>query len=163
DDGDAPAGPLLGKDVILGFFRRTYLPTFRRGEVIYSSTRGREVRRTEACFGPPSELIELLAQASDSPRTVVKDEETGQVTTWLTRQALPKFFRNWAPTAWQDLISGLQEEEDVNEMVEPAAESFRAQVSAALHHIVALGYTHKDGDPRRRHDDHEVQVERRSL
>jgi hypothetical protein len=128
--GAAPADTAAG--IILDHLRTTYHPTFRRGDVLYSRALGREVTRSEACYGAGSDLINRLAQATDAPR-----QEDGAV----KRGALPKLFATWVRTAHADLLAGLPEEEAGDEIVEPARAEFRARVAAALHHIVTIGHT----------------------
>jgi hypothetical protein len=133
----------LGKDVILEHFRKTYRPAFRRGELIYTHD-GRELKRTEACFGASDALLEALKRAIDVPKD---DEDKPRLA------AMPAFFKKWAPTAWANLLAGLGEEGTDAEIIEPAEEEFQAQVAAVLHRIVSIGYV-KDKD---------THVEQRSL
>lgn len=134
-----------GYDIILAYFKRRYAPVFRSGRNKITTTTGAEVLRSEACTLPGIDLIDALAEATDAPRTkqgIVRDE-------------LPRFFRNWAPVAWADLVDDLPEEEDSAEVNDMAKERFRARVSAALNYIVSIGYQHKKGEA--------VDVQRRSL
>jgi hypothetical protein len=123
-----------GYDIILDYFREKYGPTFRRGNVL-CSVGGREIRANEACFAPSAELIERLRAASDAPR------EEGQV----KRSALPRFFVTWAKVAWVDLLDGLPEEEDAEEVAALATEAFKDRVAKALLMHVTLGFTRQDG------------------
>jgi putative DNA primase/helicase len=132
--GTAPDGIAAG--IILGHWRAKYDPTFRVGDVIYSRTLGRKVKRSEVCSGADSNLIDQLAGATDAPRL-----QNGVV----NRALLPKLFFTWGPTAHADLLASLVEEEDSAEIVEPAREEFRALVAAALHQIVAFGRTSYEG------------------
>jgi hypothetical protein len=140
------------KDIILAHFRHVYRPVFKRGEVLYSASLGREVRRSEACFGASTKLIEALAGATNSPRL-----QNGDV----NHAALPNLFKTWARTAWADLLEPLPEEESGDEIVDPAAEDFRALVSAALHRPVKLGQVYER--VRGKEVEMETQAESRSL
>jgi hypothetical protein len=123
-----------GKDMILDHFRTIYAPVFRRGEVIYSQALGREVKRSEACFGADSALIEQLKKAVNVPR-----DKHG-----VDLNALPRFFSSWARTAWADLLESLPEEDGTGgEIADMAQEEFRRHVAAAFHRIVSFGSTYK--------------------
>jgi putative DNA primase/helicase len=131
--GTAPEG--TAASIILAQLRTKYQPTFRRGDAYYSAVLGREVKRSEACFGADSDLIKQLAQATDAPR-----HDDGTVK-W---SALPRLYKTWVPTAHTDLLAGLPEEEESGAevgVVEPARGEFRARVAAALHQIVTIGQT----------------------
>ncbi len=134
-----------GKDIITVWFAERYGPVFHRGTAIYSAKLGREVKQSEACGCPTSEVIQRLAKASDAPQT------DGHV----RRQALPNFFQTWARVAWGDLLTTLPHESDISQTCETASEQFRAMMSRALHALVSLG--HDLGK------DSSVKVERRSL
>jgi hypothetical protein len=140
------------KDIILAYFRRIYQPVFKRGEALYSSSLGREVRRAEACFGASTELIDALAHATNAPRL------QGDV---INHAALPNLFKTWSRTAWADLLKDLPEEESGDEIVDPAAEDFRALVSVALHRPVKLGQVYER--VRGKEIEMETQAENRSL
>jgi putative DNA primase/helicase len=128
EDDDGRRKP-YGRAVILEHLRKTYRPAFRRGDLIYTHD-GREVRRTEACFGAPDVLLEALKGAFDVPKD---DEDKPRLA------AMPAFFKKWAPTAWANLLGSLPEEEASAEIVEPAEEEFRGLVRALLLTLVALG------------------------
>jgi hypothetical protein len=123
-------GP-TGYDITKVYFLEFYQPVFRRADAIHSPPLGRVVRRSEACGQAGIELIDRLMSASDAPL----DEETMEV----DRQAIPRFFRLWAPFAWADILRSLPEEENSTEIVEPAREEFRARMSAAFHSLVSFG------------------------
>jgi hypothetical protein len=149
----APAGtahdaPTTGQAITLRYFRDKYRPLFRHGTALYSEALAREVKPSEACFAASSQLIELLAQATDAPRN-----PDGS----LKRSGLPHFFRNWAPVAWQDLMDLLPEEEGTEEISPSAEEQFRNKIRAVLLHLEALKYGHRDGPAG------ELDVQRRSL
>jgi hypothetical protein len=124
------------KDIILAHFRQTYRPVFRRGEVVYSDTLGREIKRSEACFGADSTLLAALGDAADAPRA-----EDGTLKTRM----LPKLFKDFAPTAWKDMIAAVHVEEHGDEVIELAQEEFAAKIAAALNRNVALGRAYEDG------------------
>jgi hypothetical protein len=130
--------PLRGTSyrIILEYFKSHYDPTFCRGQAVYSAALGREVKMGEACGAAPYAVIEQLCNADDSP----KDQQGNPAP-----NRLPQHFRTWAPVAWTDLKNSLQQEEQTAEIVEPARESFRAQIAEALHTLVAFGRRHDDG------------------
>jgi AcrR family transcriptional regulator len=136
---------LSALEIITKHFHAYYRPMFRRGAVLYSETHGRNISASEACFAATPQVIDALEMACDAPRS-----EHG-----VTRSALPKFFKTWAPVAWRGVLDSLNEEEQTGEVVGSAAEEFRATLAAGLHALVPLSYRHtKDG---------ESTVERRSL
>ena len=136
-----------GYEIIRSYMDQHYRPVFRRGEVLYSSSLGREVKRSDALAGCPHELIDQLAMAVDAPAN-----DSG-----VQRSRLPNFFKQWAPSAWVDILDAQPEEPDASEIVEPAADEARAIVSRALHTIVAYAATYRPGQSER------TDVERRSL
>jgi hypothetical protein len=150
DEAYEPSVPLQmrrkGKDIILGYFREKYAPSFRRGPHIYAQ--GREIARTEACAAPDSCLVKCLLKATDAPLVSVKNPVPDE-------QKIPSFFKTWAGTAWADLIDSLPDESDSAEVAPDAGEEFRGLVAGALHQIVALGHVH--------HERGETTAERRSL
>jgi hypothetical protein len=152
DPGGPVAAPRFAKDIILAHFRTQLRPVFRRGEAIYSVTRGREVKRAEACFGADSQLVRALATAVDCPKV---EHDAGQQRPKLA--AIPKLFATWSRTAWADLIAALPDEEAGAEVTEPAREEFRALVAAALHRMATLAHTRRQG-----HDE-VTKIEHRSL
>jgi hypothetical protein len=138
DDAEEEEG-LKAWEIILAYFRAYYTPTFRRGGVLYSGSLGREVKKAEACLGAPSSLIEQLKEATDAKR-----DHHG-----VDEGALPKLFWTWAPTAWQDLLHSLPEEEEAAEVSTPAREQFITELSKALKRQVNLAFGGKDGEQRR--------------
>ncbi len=116
--------PATGYDMILGDFRQKYAPTFRRGAMLFSSALGRGVNRSEACFAGGIELMAQLARASDAPRN---------------RDDLPRFFRNWAPVAWRDILDTLPDEQEGAEIDATAGEEFRGRVRDAFFSHVTIG------------------------
>jgi hypothetical protein len=133
------------REIIREDLKERFGPVFRRKGAIFSNTEGREVRRGEVLGGAPSPLIEKLKTAVDAPvRSGTVDEG-----------ALPKLYQTWAPTAWQDLLGELDEEEVTaakGEVSERAVESFHDRVAAALRTIQPIG-TNKHT----RHGETEVQ------
>lgn len=99
-----PSVPLTGAVVILNFFRDHYRPVFRHGTAVRCAD-GREVPAGEARALAPSKLIDLLAAAVDAPQF-----KGGGV----NRNALPSFFKTWAPTAWADLLAELPDEDEAD-------------------------------------------------
>jgi hypothetical protein len=74
----------------------------------------------------------------------------------VNEQALPRFFRNWAGTAWGELLAGLPTEDEANPAsATHAAETFRRLVREVLFYQATLGDSGDGEAPR--------QVERRSL
>ncbi len=140
--------PRTAHAIILEHFKRHYLPSFRRGLVVYSGALCREVKSSEACFSAPLRLIEDLQTATDAPRTkgvVIRDD-------------LPPFFRRWAPVAWTDLLGELPEEENAPELAPDAGQEFRRRVASGLNTLVSMGNRIEDARGRT-----ETEVERRSL
>jgi hypothetical protein len=140
------------KDIILAHFREMLDPTFRHGEFIYSRTHGRDIRRAEVCSAANSRLIEALAHAVDCP----KERKSGEV----DESAIPRLFKTWSGTAWEDLIGALPEEHESDEIVDPAQEQFRRLVATAMYRMVSLGRVRK---ATRQAEVDETQVENRSL
>jgi hypothetical protein len=126
----AAGSPPTGYDIILGHFQETYRPAFRRGAAAYSDAFGRDIKGAEVLLAPGLALVQKLAEAIDAPR-----DRKGN----LDRDALPKFFKTWGPSAWKDLLDQLPEEGETGEVVEAAEEEFRAKVAKALWHHAALG------------------------
>src|SRR5262249_15382751 len=116
-------------DVILEHFQGQYAPTFRRGPRIYSSALGREVTVGEACCGADMGLIAKLRGTNITPR-----DKDG-----VKENALPQFFKTWAPIAWKKMHGDLPEEQDTAEVDESAEEKFRGRVAAALLRLVTYG------------------------
>ena len=132
-----PAGPLMGVQIILHYFRTTYRPQFRRGNCIYAAE-GRDVHQAEATSTPTSALIDRLATATDAPRY-----ESGEV----KRSALPRFFTSWAKTAWGDLLAELPTEDHAMLGGDgPARDEFRRLVTAAMLTEFALGSVVRGSD-----------------
>jgi hypothetical protein len=143
--GDAPPGA-RGFDVILQHYRETYQPTFRRGTAIVSATLGREVKAAEATYGADRELLEKLSGATDAPKY-----PDGR----LREDKLPAFFRDWARSAWAELLKTLPDEDEADELSESAQDEFRAKVGTVLTTMLTLGEVHSD--------DGETHTERRSV
>jgi hypothetical protein len=135
-DGPGAPGecPLPAVDIIRDYLQLHYRPTFRRGPVLYSDALAREIRASEACYAPSTNLVNDLEMASDCPRS-----EKG-----VNRSAIPNLFKTWAPVAWRDILDQLPEEEATPEVVGPASDEFRAKVAAGLHTHITLGHTTKD-------------------
>lgn len=116
-------------DIILRHFKREYEPIFRRANVMYSGRLGREVKAGEACFAPDRALIEQLLFASNVPTDGQGNPK---------ENAIPQFFRSWAPSAWAELLKPLPEEEAAGEVVELAQEQFRAELAKAMKRMITL-------------------------
>jgi hypothetical protein len=125
---------LMAYGIILRYFRSHYAPAFRRGQVIHSSTLGRDVKMGEACAAPGLALVKLLTEAIDCPRS-------GQ---GADIEAIPVLFRTWAKSAWVDMLGELPEEETSGVVVESAEDEFRGRVAAALLHHASLGYRYEN-------------------
>jgi hypothetical protein len=132
-------------EIILDYFRQKYRPVFRRGTTIYSDVLRREVKQNEPCTAPGVELLRLLAAAVDAPRS-----ETG-----VKQSALPKFFHNWARSAWVDLLDSLPDEEQAEEVNASAQVEFGDHVAGALLTFKSFGHDRKGED--------KTHVENRSL
>jgi putative DNA primase/helicase len=126
--GSPPGG--RGFDVILQHYRDTYQPTFRRGTAIISATLGREVKAAEATYGADRELLDKLRGAADVPR---QSDGTPR------GDKLPAFHRDWARSAWAELLKTLPDEDEADEVSESAQEEFRVKVRTALLTLVTLG------------------------
>lgn len=137
DAGSDDDGP-TGYDLILQHFREKYDPIFRRGNVLFSGRLGREVKAGEACLAPGKDLAALLLTAIDCPATEGAPK----------RSAVPKFFRDWAPSAWKDLLDHLPDEEQAGEVSGLAEEQFRDVLAKGLKRTVTLGFE-RDGEQRR--------------
>jgi hypothetical protein len=138
-----------GVEIILDYLRNKYETAFRIGASIYSAKHGREIRKSEVCGAPGSDLIETLLTASDFPRY-----ETGSP----KRGSLPSYFKNWAPIAWQDLWDSLPDEQDAPEIAASAAEHFRETVANILLTMQAFSYHYRRKDGTERNE-----VQRRTL
>jgi hypothetical protein len=135
DDGDEQGEGRTGYAIIKAHFLRTYRPRCRRRTTVVTAE-GSEVRMGQACSGAGIALINELARALDAPR-----DRKGNV----DRERLPWFFGNWCRSAWVDILAGLDEEEDAEEVIAPAEEEFREKVATALRSIVGLGHTYTRG------------------
>jgi hypothetical protein len=122
-----------GYDLILAYFLDYYQPTFRSGNAIYSARLEREVKPGEACFAPGKALADQLERASDAPI-----DKHG-----VARDRIPRFFREWAPSAWRDMVSQAPEEEAAGELADLPAEDFRLAVAEGLYRQVPFGVTKK--------------------
>lgn len=119
-----------GLGIILADFRERLKPCFRRGQSVFSDALGRQVNAAEGCFAPDRVLIRKLADARDAPK-----DGNGVV----DPKRLPKFYREWARCAWQEMLTALPEEAESAEVVATAEEEFRRAVTAGLHEQVTLG------------------------
>jgi hypothetical protein len=131
------APPADAEEIILQWLRDTYQPLHRRGGTIWSESFGREVRRTEAIAAPSRELVELIMRARDCPR-----DEDGRP----ARRKVPRHYRDWAPSAWEDLLASLPEEDQAAEISPTSAEQLRARLMAALSQMVTLAHRSRAGD-----------------
>jgi hypothetical protein len=77
--------------------------------------------------------------------------------------ALPAFFRNWAPVAWRDMLDALPDEQTTAEISTPAKEEFRAKLAGALLTMVALAYSHKGESDSDHSNAERTDVQRRPL
>ncbi|HJT76351.1 MAG TPA: PriCT-2 domain-containing protein, partial [Gemmataceae bacterium] len=109
DGEQEPAQRRPAAGVILDHLRATYQPAFRRGDRVWSSSLRGEVRRSEAlaraCDLPLMTTLRL--QAVEVPR-----DEAGNPKV----NALPKVYRDWAPTAWAELLRSLPDEPEGEEV-----------------------------------------------
>ena len=137
DPADPPDWPPPAVIVLRNWLREKYGPTFRRGRNLYSASLGRDVAPSEVSACPTSEVLALLQDQEDAPRS-----RNGQPDPSL----LPFHFRTWMPVAWADVAATLPEESESAEVVEPAREEFVRGLTAALVTMVPLAYRHtKDG------------------
>lgn len=139
---DAPTGC----EIIRSYFLRRYKPDYRRGNAIHAHN-GEMVSKAMACDAPTSELVALLAAASNAPTY-----KGGGV----NENAIPTFFKAWAPFAFGDVLAGLKEEFDVKLGGDSAAgEEFRRMVGDVMLSELVLGDVIADSKV--------TQTERRSL
>jgi len=148
-DAGAPVERRPAAAIIREYLTEHYRPTFRRGGAIYSDALGREVKRTEAVAGAPSPLIVRLADLAKEAAKLDPDD-------------LPRLFRNWAPTAWADLIGALDDEEHAAELSGSAEHEFRARIKAGLLRLTPLGFNHRGKDGKGK-EAAETEVQRRPL
>jgi hypothetical protein len=134
----APPGPAAGgspdqrrpaSEIIADFIRVEFDPTHRCGTMIRSHARGMLLRRSDVIAGAPGRLIDQLAAAVEARR-----DEAGNA----VRSCLPKVYRDWAPTAYADVLASLEDEEDSAEVESSAAADFRRKVASALFTQVTL-------------------------
>jgi hypothetical protein len=151
---DLGSGPDPGEaaGIIRAYWSERHEPPFRRDGAIYSRLERRYLRPGELLKGAPSDLIALLAAATDAKK----------LNDLPDRSALPALFRKWAPTAEQDLLNELDDEAETtgaDGFVESAEEEFRRQLSAALLTLHVLGkHTHNG-----KHAIEETVTERRTV
>jgi hypothetical protein len=131
---------LDGLGVILAYFHECLKPRFKRGSAVFSETLGREIKPAEGCFAPDRELVNRLANATDVPKDSNGEPDPKRI---------PKFYRDWARSAWQQMLKDLLEEAQVPDVVTTAEEEFRRTVANALHEQVTLGRDDEDKPPRR--------------
>jgi hypothetical protein len=146
-----------GYSIIRNWMYGELIPIFRRGEKLFSQAWGRDVSMGSICTAPPHDLVLRLYNATDAPR-----DPTGQ---YIARNRLPGFFKNWAPTAYVDILRTLPFEEVVDEISDPAREKFRMQVARELNTLVSLGYRYDDKVNKRTDDNDRCrsEIERRSV
>ena len=89
----------------------------------------------EACAAPGIVLAERLATAKDAPKLRGSDV--------VDTNAIPHFFKTWAPSAYKDLLDTLHEESVSEEVVASAEEQFRRRVAATLLTHVTIGHKHE--------------------
>jgi hypothetical protein len=136
-------------EIIRDFIISEFGPTFRSGDAIFSQKRGRLLRKSEVIGGAPSALVPALEYAAEMKR----DENPA-----VTRSRVPKLYREWAATAYADLLASLSDEEESAEIAGDAAAAFRRKVAAAFFAQLTLGEEREDKE----HGKFEIQV-RRSL
>jgi hypothetical protein len=95
------------------------------------------MKRSEIIGGAPTPLIELLTAAIEAKR----NDENGEA----IRSSLPKVHRDWAPTAYADVLAELDDEEAAGELVESAEDEFRRHVASALFTQITLAQTDARG------------------
>jgi hypothetical protein len=120
--------PRTGAEIILDYFRQRWQPVFRRGNVVHCAD-GEEVTQQIVCV-PDSRILAGLAHATDVP----KDKHG------VNTDALPGFFKKWAPVAWGDLRGELPEE--INAVLgddAPARETFVRLVREAMFAQITFG------------------------
>jgi hypothetical protein len=138
EQAKAEATAQTGYQICLNYFMKKYQPAWRKGTAFFSDSLGRLVKPGEVCFAPGTALTDKLACATDAPRC----PRSGMV----NRNDLKRFFQTWMPSAYQDALDQLPDEEASAEVLPAAEEAFRDQVAAALFHLVTLGETFdKDG------------------
>jgi hypothetical protein len=115
-------------EIILDYFRTRWKPAFRRGNVVHCAD-GEEITMQVAVV-PDSKIIARLAAASDAP----KDKHGVNV------DALPAFFKKWAPVAWGDLRGELTDETQALLADDaPARETFVRLVREAMFTQITFG------------------------
>lgn len=134
DTQPLPASPSSERrpaaEIIRDFITSEFEPVFRSGDAIFSQRRGRVLRKSEVIGGAPSALIEALGNATEARR-----DESGKA----QRSCLPKVFRDWAATAYADVLDSLPDEEDAPEIANDAAVAFRRKVASAFFAQLTLG------------------------
>lgn len=139
-------GEKTGAEIILDYFRETLKPEFKRGMALVTAN-GETVSRQDACAAAPTALIELLKTASNAP-----EYKGGGV----NYDALPPFFKKWAPTAWADMMGTLPEEIGAEtDDRSPVRDQFRQLVRELFFTQVTLGESLAGGEV--------THAERRSL
>jgi hypothetical protein len=121
--------------IILEHLRAVYQPAFRRADRVWSAAMHAEVRRGEAMARASDTCLmdALAAEAREVPR-----DDDGQA----KRTQLPRVYRDWFPVAWADLLAGLPDEPEAEEVEASAEEDFRRRLAGALTGIVTLGFKH---------------------
>ncbi len=123
-------GQALAVDVIRAHFVALYRPVFRRGNAVVCED-GATVTKGNACEVGTSALMARLACAPNAPSF-----KGGGV----NLNALPAFFKTWAPVAWGDLLAVLPDEDTAELGADaPARDEFRRLVREALLTQIVLG------------------------
>jgi putative DNA primase/helicase len=132
--GRRPAAAILGEHL-----HAIYAPSCRRGDRIWSTAMQAEVRRSEALarVADSALIARLVAEAQEMPRGDQGEPK---------RAAAPKVCRDWAPTAWADLLAGLEDESNAEELDATAEADFQRRLSAALTKLVPLALKGKGAD-----------------
>lgn len=125
---DATAADM--RKVLSDHLHNTYRPLHRRGQAVYSDALSGVVDLREAGMGPPSTLLKQLLAAPDCPRSRGHQPSTpGVLRVW----------RQYLAVAWADVLAGLPDEPECDEVAGGAAEEWRRHVSAVLLRIVSMG------------------------
>lgn len=141
DDPGQGEGPAWtdGLGIIQADLMERYRPCFRRGTAIYSETLKRDVKVAEGTFATDRALVTKLLAATDAPKDTNGNADPRRI---------PKFYRDWVRSAWQEILNSLPEEAETAEVVVSAEEEFRREVAAAMLTLLTFGW--KGKDPQRR-------------
>jgi hypothetical protein len=121
--------------IIIDYMRAELRPRFRRKQNIYSESRGREVKPSEATYAADQPLLLEMATATDAPCNANGVDPT----------RLPAKYRDLARCAYAELLRHLPEETDDAEINLDAEEEFRRQVRTALLTRITIGCRNEHG------------------